>query len=91
MSCFCNDCHALALGPSFPASMPHVTAVGGTTGGKDPFKPERAAVVELGSKISSGGGFSSIFPQPAWQQAAVERYLRQYIYDLPPDRWGGLI
>jgi subtilase family serine protease len=44
-----------------------------TTGGKDPFKPERAAAVDLGSKISSGGGFSSIFPQPEWQKAAVDR------------------
>ena len=74
-----------AFRPSFPASMPHVTAVGGTTGGKDPFKPERAAAVELGSKISSGGGFSSIFPMPEWQKAAVERYLKQYSYDLPPE------
>jgi tripeptidyl-peptidase-1 len=74
-----------AFGPSFPASMPHVTSVGGTTGGKDPFKPERAAAVELGSKISSGGGFSSIFPQPEWQKRAVGRYLEEYAYDLPPE------
>jgi len=74
-----------AFGPSFPASMPHVTSVGGTTGGKDPFKPERAAAVELGSKISSGGGFSSIFPQPEWQKGAVGRYLEEYAYDLPPE------
>ena len=74
-----------AFRPSFPASMPHVTTVGGTTGGKDPFEPERAAAVELGSKISSGGGFSSIFPMPEWQKAAVERYLKQYSYDLPPE------
>ena len=73
------------FGPSFPASMPHVTSVGGTTGGKDPFKPERAAAVELGSKISSGGGFSSIFPQPEWQKGAVGRYLEEYAYDLPPE------
>jgi hypothetical protein len=65
--------------------MPHVTSVGGTNGGKDPFKPERAAAVDLGSKISSGGGFSSIFPQPEWQKAAVERYLKLYSYDLPPE------
>ena len=74
-----------AFSPSFPASMPHVTSVGGTNGGKDPFKPERAAAVDLGSKISSGGGFSSIFPQPEWQKAAVERYLKLYSYDLPPE------
>lgn len=73
-----------AFGASFPGSMPHVTAVGGTTGGKDPFKPERAATVDLGSKITSGGGWSSVFPQPAWQKAAVEKYLKQYSYDLPP-------
>ncbi|MDB9925370.1 hypothetical protein OAD67_03805, partial [bacterium] len=71
--------------PSFPASMPHVVAVGGTTGGKDAFKPERASSVELGSKITTGGGFSHVFPQPEWQKAAVGRYLKQYAYDLPPE------
>ena len=71
--------------PSFPGSMPHVVAVGGTTGGKDPFKPERAAAVESGGKITSGGGFSNVFPQPEWQKLAVQRYLKQYSYDLPPE------
>ena len=71
--------------PSFPGSMPHVVAVGGTTGGKDPFKPERAAAVESGGKITTGGGFSDVFPQPEWQKLAVQRYLKQHAYDLPPE------
>ena len=71
--------------PSLPGSMPHVVAVGGTTGGKDPFKPERAAAVESGGKITSGGGFSDVFPQPEWQKLAVRQYLKRYAYDLPPE------
>jgi tripeptidyl-peptidase-1 len=64
--------------------MPHAFAVGGTTGGKDAFRAERAAAVESGSKITTGGGFSNIFPMPEWQKPAVARYLKQYAYDLPP-------
>ena len=71
--------------PSLPGSMPHVVAVGGTTGGKDPMEPERAAAVESGGKITTGGGFSDVFPQPEWQKLAVQRYLKQYSYDLPPE------
>ena len=71
--------------PSLPGSMPHVVAVGGTTGGKDPTEPERAAAVESGGKITTGGGFSDVFPQPEWQKLAVQRYLKQYAYDLPPE------
>ncbi|KAI0252044.1 tripeptidyl peptidase A [Lactifluus subvellereus] len=50
--------------PSFPASCPFVTVVGGTT-----HIPEVA--VDF-----SGGGFSDFFPRPEWQNAAVTKFLK---------------
>lgn len=49
---------------SFPASCPWVTAVGGTTG----TSPE-------GAWTGSGGGFSSVFGRPSYQDAAVKNWL----------------
>ncbi|KAF8258633.1 peptidase S8/S53 domain-containing protein [Lactarius quietus] len=49
----------------FPASCPYVTAVGGTTG----IEPERGAQV-------SGGGFSTHFPRPPYQNDAVGDFLK---------------
>ncbi|KAH9983545.1 tripeptidyl peptidase A [Russula compacta] len=60
--------------PSFPASCPFVTAVGGTT-----HIPEVAANF-------SGGGFSNVFPRPRWQEAAVAKFLRS----LPKGTYAGL-
>ncbi|KAF8260472.1 peptidase S8/S53 domain-containing protein [Lactarius quietus] len=51
--------------PYFPASCPYVTSVGGTKGAY----PEVAA--EL-----SGGGFSSYFSRPPYQQQAVSTFLQ---------------
>lgn len=48
----------------FPATCPFVTSVGGTTG----LEPVYAWP-------GSSGGFSSYFPRPAWQDAAVKEYL----------------
>ncbi|KAJ6111815.1 hypothetical protein N7523_007876 [Penicillium sp. IBT 18751x] len=50
--------------PEFPASCPFVTSVGGTYG----IKPEEAADF-------SGGGFSDLFPRPAYQDQAVQGFL----------------
>ncbi|KAI9452661.1 subtilisin-like protein [Lactarius psammicola] len=51
--------------PNFPATCPHVTAVGGTTG----YEPEEAARF-------SGGGFSDYFERPKYQQEAVSAFLQ---------------
>lgn len=51
--------------PGFPASCPFVTSVGATSNSG----PERA--VEF-----SGGGFSDVFARPAYQDAAVNGYLK---------------
>ncbi|KAM3437147.1 hypothetical protein NHJ13734_004794 [Beauveria thailandica] len=49
--------------PTFPASCPWVTAVGGTTG-----SPETAASL-------SSGGFSEYYPAPSYQTNATSSYL----------------
>ncbi|KAK0461797.1 tripeptidyl peptidase A [Desarmillaria tabescens] len=62
--CITNDgTQAKRFVPSFPASCPYVTAVGGTSG-----IPERAVYF-------SGGGFSNYFARPKWQDRAVKEYL----------------
>ncbi|XP_078728268.1 tripeptidyl-peptidase 1 [Lampetra fluviatilis] len=63
--------------PSFPASSPYVTTVGGTSF-KDPFK-----VTEEVSDYISGGGFSNVFARPPYQEVAVKRYLAN-TKPLPP-------
>ncbi|KAF8258951.1 peptidase S8/S53 domain-containing protein [Lactarius quietus] len=50
----------------FPSSCPWVTSVGGTTNRE--FRAEVAAPI-------SGGGFSSLFPRPDYQEAAVKTFL----------------
>ncbi|KAF8263390.1 subtilisin-like protein [Lactarius quietus] len=54
--------------PVFPATCPFVTSVGGTQGGMAKNDPEVAASF-------SGGGFSTIFPRPPYQEDAVPDYL----------------
>ncbi|PRP86479.1 hypothetical protein PROFUN_05261 [Planoprotostelium fungivorum] len=84
--------------PSFPASSPYVTAVGATLFSTEtlPVCAENFAGFEFpcndvgettsstssGSRISSGGGYSIIFPRPSYQRAAVNNY-NQYITDIP--------
>ncbi|PSK60694.1 hypothetical protein B9Z65_844 [Elsinoe australis] len=73
-ACQTNDGrNTTRLQPIFPASCPYLTSVGGTVG-----IPERAVSF-------SSGGFSDRFPRPAYQQAAVSRYL-----NILGDRFEGL-
>ncbi|GLB34137.1 putative protein CC1G_01435 Coprinopsis cinerea okayama7 130 [Lyophyllum shimeji] len=75
--CFTNDGRNVTrFIPSFPASCPFVTVVGGTTG-----VPEVAV-----SRFFSGGGFSDYFARPAYQQRVVEQYLAA----LPEGTYNGL-
>mgnify|MGYP003880592577 CR=1 FL=1 len=64
------------LSPQYPASSPWVTAVGGTIG-PEYQKRERTAATDAPRKsdITSGGGFSTAYAQPAYQVAAVQGYL----------------
>ncbi|KAI9455155.1 subtilisin-like protein [Lactarius psammicola] len=74
-TCFTNDGkNQTKFVPSFPASCPFVTAVGGTV-----HIPEIA--VDF-----SGGGFSNYFPRPYWQKVAV----RKFLASLPKGTYKGL-
>lgn len=64
--------------PSFPASSPYVTTIGGTSF-KNPFK----ITSEITDYIS-GGGFSNVFKMPDYQASAVEGYLKTEAATLPP-------
>jgi subtilase family serine protease len=67
--------------PSFPASCPYVTAVGATQGSSNLVpqldEGEQACQSQLGGIITSGGGFSTYYKRPAWQDAAVDTYFRR--------------
>jgi tripeptidyl-peptidase-1 len=58
--------------PTFPAASPFVLGVGGTqwSGAPSPSQPIAWS--------ASGSGFSWRFPRPAYQEAAVSAYLKQY-------------
>ncbi|XP_041873991.1 tripeptidyl-peptidase 1 isoform X3 [Corvus hawaiiensis] len=66
--------------PSFPASSPYVTTVGGTSF-KNPF-----LVTEEVTDYISGGGFSNVFPMPEYQAAAVGHFLHS-ASKLPPSSY----
>uniref|UniRef100_A0ACB8FGG5 Uncharacterized protein n=1 Tax=Sphaerodactylus townsendi TaxID=933632 RepID=A0ACB8FGG5_9SAUR len=55
--------------PSFPASSPYVTTVGGTS-----FEHPFLVSAEVVDYIS-GGGFSNVFPMPSYQVSAVKEFL----------------
>ena len=59
--------------PSFPASSPYVTAVGGTMG-PNTGDTEVACASTGGGVITTGGGFSTYYPTPDWQTEALEGY-----------------
>ncbi|XP_038584372.1 tripeptidyl-peptidase 1 [Micropterus salmoides] len=67
--------------PSFPASSPYVTTVGGTSF-KNPFK----VTYEVTDYIS-GGGFSNVFKMPDYQVSAVDAYLKTVKAALPPQSY----
>lgn len=69
-----------AFRPSFPASSPYVTTVGGTSF-KNPFQ----VTYEVTDYIS-GGGFSNVFPMPDYQVSAVSQYLKS-TEKLPPENY----
>lgn len=62
-----------AYRPSFPATSPYVTAVGATQGGVT-GGDEVACSSSTGAQITTGGGFSTLFAAPAWQQKAISNY-----------------
>lgn len=66
--------------PDWPATSPYLTSVGGT----------HLGFLETGSESAwsgSGGGFSTLFSQPAYQVAQVQNYLKQQSGNLPPQQY----
>ena len=63
-------CKKKKFRPNFPCSSPYVTAVGGTA-----FNNPFGIGGEYGYEIS-GGGFSNVFQQPQYQNAAVNNFLK---------------
>jgi tripeptidyl-peptidase-1 len=59
--------------PTFPATSPYVTAVGASQGPEN-GEPEIACQSQKGGVITTGGGFSTYFPAPSWQQDSVGGY-----------------
>uniref|UniRef100_A0A8C9AV41 Tripeptidyl-peptidase 1 n=1 Tax=Prolemur simus TaxID=1328070 RepID=A0A8C9AV41_PROSS len=66
--------------PSFPASSPYVTTVGGTSF-QNPFLITNEIVDYI-----SGGGFSNVFPRPSYQEEAVAQFLSSSPH-LPPSSY----
>ncbi|RHY48939.1 hypothetical protein DYB38_010828 [Aphanomyces astaci] len=69
-------------GPQWPTSSPYVTSVGATmlskltdSSGFFNTLDEVVCTSSLGSAITSGGGFSTQYARPAYQDAAVQGYL----------------
>lgn len=64
--CYSNDGQGRKMFiPTFPSSCPYVTAVGAT-----------GYTLPLEGALLSGGGFSNIFPTPAWQRPAADEYIQ---------------
>jgi tripeptidyl-peptidase-1 len=59
--------------PSFPATCPYVTAVGATMG-PELKQTEIACQSQLGGIITTGGGFSTYYSTPSYQQSIVDYY-----------------
>ncbi|KAM0245886.1 hypothetical protein ACHAP5_005036 [Fusarium lateritium] len=77
MQCAANpyDKKKEAFNALFPGSCPYVTAVGATQVNFTGSKSKEVAVFDPKHNFYSGGGFSNINPQPAYQRKAVASYL----------------
>lgn len=59
----------------FPANVPYVLSVGATMGPESGSSQEIACSADKGSIITTGGGFSTIFSRPDYQNSHVQNYL----------------
>ncbi|KAL1654284.1 hypothetical protein SLS61_003289 [Didymella pomorum] len=74
------DENGTRFSPSFPANCPYITSVGATTLLNSSIYGGEKAVASPNGPLSyySGGGFSSVFPRPSYQDKAVKNYLKKY-------------
>jgi tripeptidyl-peptidase-1 len=68
-----DNAYSCAYAPNFPASSPYVTTVGATMGPENGVE-EMTCQTDAGAWITSGGGFSTYFKTPSWQQPQIEAY-----------------
>jgi len=69
-----QNASACGFNPSYPASAPYVTTVGATQG-PEMNQTEIACTSVTNGGITTGGGFSGVYPQPSYQAQAVATYL----------------
>jgi len=69
-----GDASQCGYNPSFPATSPFATAVGATQG-PESNSDEVACTSSTGGLITTGGGFSTIFDRPSYQDKQVTNYL----------------
>ena len=81
--------------PTWPNNCPWITNVGATKvyPGKTVFEPESAVFDPAGPSYSidysSGGGFSNLYPIPAYQKSAVAKFFAEH--DPPYPYYSGLV
>ena len=83
-NCYSNDGkNTSTFLPSFPASCPYVTTVGGTY----KTNPEVAVFRHRPGRaiFTAGGGFSNYFPRPKYQDSAVSTYIANTVTPLGYD------
>jgi len=78
-----SDPSQCGFSPSFPATSPSITAVGATQGPEYGGGPEIVCSSGTGGLVTSGGGFSTVFPQASYQTSAVSSYFNSSV-SLPP-------
>ena len=71
-----NDGSSGRFNPSFPGTCPYITSVGATQ--IVPGAPVTAPEEACETVIFSGGGFSNVFPLPAYQSAAVKSFFANH-------------
>jgi tripeptidyl-peptidase-1 len=79
---------ACGFNPSYPATVPYVTAVGATQG-PEAGTTEVACSSKTGGLITTGGGFSAVFSQPSYQAAAVNAYFKSNVPFPPSSQYNG--
>jgi tripeptidyl-peptidase-1 len=78
-----NDSSKCGYNSAFPSSSPFVTSVGATQG-PEAGKHEIACSSRTGGVITTGGGFSTLFPVPSYQQNQVKSYIANIKNRIPP-------
>jgi len=83
-----GDPSACGFNPSYPATVPYITAVGATQG-PEAGTTEIACSSKTGGLITTGGGFSAVFTQPNYQSAAVAAYFKSSVTFPPSNQYNG--